>query len=141
MTYALSRAVQAALYQRLATDAPLRALVGDAVHDQLPPGLPPSLYVALGPETVRDRSDQTGRGSEHDVTLSVVSDGAGFADAKAAASAVCDALLGADLTLTRGRVVFLRFLRAQASRRDNGDTRRIDLIFRLRVEDDAASLT
>lgn len=136
MTYAISQPLQAALFQRLMADAPLAALAGEHIYDALPPGTLPPLYVALGPETARDRSDQTGRGAEHDVTVSVVTDAAGFAQAKAAAAAVSDALLHAALPLSRGHLVSIRFLRAQAARR--GDTRQIDLIFRARVEDDAA---
>ncbi|WP_210527516.1 DUF3168 domain-containing protein [Rubellimicrobium arenae] len=139
MTYALAQGIQAAIFRRLTSDAALRALVGDDVYDQVPPGFLPTLYVALGPEVARDRSDQTGRGTEHDVAVSVVCDGAGFSAAKAAAAAVSDAMLGPDLALDRGRVVWLRFLRAQALRKGAGETRQIDLIFRLRVEDDATS--
>ena len=137
MTYAIAQPLQAAIFQRLTSDEALTVLVGPHVYDQVPPGLLPTLYVALGPEVVRDRSDQTGRGSEHDVAVSVVTDGAGFSAAKAAASAVSDALLGHDLILPRGRVVSSRFLRAQAQKKGTGETRQIDLIFRLRVEDDA----
>ena len=138
MTYAIAQPLQAAIYQRLTSDEALGSLVGGHVYDQVPPGLLPTLYVALGPEQARDRSDQTGRGTEHDVVVSVVTDGAGFSAAKAAAAAVSDALLGPTLTLTRGRLVSLRFLRAQAARKGAGDTRQIDLTFRARVEDDAA---
>ena len=137
MTYALAQPLQAAIYARLTSDEALGSLVGPHVYDQVPPGLLPTLYVALGPEQARDRSDQTGRGTEHDVVVSVVTDGAGFSAAKAAAAAVSDALLDVDLTLTRGRLVSLRFLRAQAARKGAGDTRQIDLTFRARVEDDA----
>ncbi len=137
MTYALSQPLQAAVYQRLASDPALGALLGPAVYDQLPPGPVPPLYLALGPEVARDRSDATGQGSEHDLTVSVVVNGAGFSAAKTAAAAASDALLGAPLTLARGRVVAFRFLRAQARARGQGDTRQIDLIFRARVEDDA----
>ena len=133
MTAALSLPLQAAIFARLRADAALAALVGPHVLDALPPGAPPSLYVALGPETIRDRSDATGQGAEHDLVVSVVTDGAGFAGAKAAAGAVSDALVGADLALSRGRLVFLRFLRAQAVR--SNAARRIDLTFRARVED------
>ena len=76
------------------------------------------------------------RGAEHDLAVAVVSEAQGFAAAKAAAAAVCDALLDADLALGRGRLVLLRFLRAQASR-PAGGARRIDLTFRARVEDGA----
>ena len=137
MTYAIAQPLQAAIYARLTGDEDLAALVGSHIYDQVPPGLLPSLYVALGPEQARDRSDQTGRGTEHDVVVSVVTDGAGFSAAKAAAAAVSDALLGPTLTLTRGRLVWLRFLRAQAARKGSGETRQIDLTFRARVEDDA----
>lgn len=133
MTYAVAQALQAAVYGRLAAHAPLAAVVGPHVYDAVPPGLLPPLYVALGPETARDRSDGTGRGAEHDFAVTVVADTAGFAQAKAAASAISDALLGPVPTLARGRVVALRFLRATAARR--GEARQIDLFFRARVED------
>ena len=133
MTYALAAPLQAAVFGRLAAHAPLAALVGTAIHDALPPGPLPSLYVALGPEAARDRSDQSGRGAEHDLVLSVVSDAAGFASAKAVAAAVCDALLAPGLALSRGRLVLLTFVRARAAR--DGAARRVDLTFRARVED------
>jgi hypothetical protein len=47
---------------------------------------------------------------------------------------VSDALVDADLTLTRGVLVALHFLKASARRIDEGDTRRIDLTFRARVQ-------
>jgi hypothetical protein len=139
MTYAVAGALQAALHGRLAADPALAALVGPHVHDALPPGPVPPLYVALGPETARDRSDRTGRGADHDVAIAVVTDAQGFAQAKAAAAAVSDALLRAPLTLARGRVVTLRFLRAEARRTGPpGERREIALTFRARVEDDPA---
>lgn len=138
MTYALAHGLQAAIFQRLTSDDTLRALVGEHIYDQVPPGVLPTLYVALGPEVARDRSDQTGQGAEHDAAVSVVTDGAGFSAAKAVAAAVSDALLGTDLRLSRGHAVFIRFLRASATRKGAGETRQIDLIFRIRVEDDAA---
>ncbi len=139
MTYAVAPALQAALYARLVSDPALAALVGPHVYDALPPGLAPSLYVALGPETARDRSDRTGRGAEHDMAVAVATDAQGFAQAKAAAAAACDALLAAPLTLSRGRVVALRFLRAEARRGGPaGEGREITLLFRARVEDGPA---
>ncbi len=136
MTCAIAQPLQAATFQRLSSHAALAALVGTDIYDQVPPGLLPTLYVALGPEQARDRSDQTGRGTEHDVVVSVVTDGTGFSAAKAAA--VSHALLGPMPPLARGHLVSLRFLRAQAARKGARDTRRIDLTFRARVEDDAA---
>lgn len=134
MTYALSRALQEAVFQRLHPDATLAALTGGAIHDTAPPGPRAGLSVSLGPETAEDRSDATGRGALHLFTVTVLSDAGGFAAAKDAAAAVVDALDGAPLVLSRGRVVFLRFDRARADRK--GRDRQIDLRFRARVEDD-----
>lgn len=135
MSYGVAGALQAAVYQRLVTDTALTGLVGAAVFDALPTGALPSLYVALGPEVVRDRSDKTGAGAEHEFTVSVVTDTAGFASAKAAAAAVSDALVDAPLTLTRGVLVSLNFYRAQAARVGSSAIRQINLTFRARVED------
>ena len=136
MTYAVSRALQTALFTRLSADPALTTLVGPHVYDAMPSGPRPHLYVALGPEVVRDRSDQTGRGADHDLAIAVVTDEPGFSRAKEAAAAISDALLHTGLPLARGRLVSLLFLRAQAARK--GELRQIDLIFRARVEDDAA---
>ncbi|MCR9126080.1 MAG: DUF3168 domain-containing protein [Rhodobacteraceae bacterium] len=136
MSYAISAALQAAVYQRLQSDAALAGLVGGAIFDALPTGTLPHLYVTLGPEQVRDRSDNSGYGAQHTLTISVVSDTAGFGAAKAAAGAVSDALHGADLTLSRGRLIALTFERATARHSGRaGRVRHIDLRFRARVED------
>lgn len=136
MSYGASGALQAAVFDRLSADAALGALVGTAIYDALPPGILPSLYVVIGPERVRDRSDKTGRGAEHDFTVSVVTDVAGFAVAKAAAGAVSDALVHAPLDLSRGHLVGLHFVRAVAARVGAGGERQIDLTFRARIDDD-----
>jgi hypothetical protein len=135
MSYALAGALQAAVFARLSGDAVVAGLVGDAIYDAAPPGVLPGLFVTLGPEVVRDRSDKTGAGAEHEFTVSVLSDAAGFAAAKAVAGAVSDALVDAELVLSRGRLVGLWFLRAKAARVGSGERRRIDLTFRARVED------
>lgn len=135
MSYGVSSALQSAIYQQLAADTALGALVGNAIFDALPSGILPSLYVTLGPETVRERSDKSGHGALHTITVSVVTDQAGFQTAKDAAGAVSDALVDADLTLTRGRLIYLAFDRALAKLEGTGTQRRIDLRFRARVED------
>ncbi|MGC9370615.1 MAG: DUF3168 domain-containing protein [Paracoccaceae bacterium] len=134
MSYGVSAALQAAVYQHLAADAALAALVGGAIYDALPAGTLPDLYVSLGPEEARDRSDKTGGGALHLFTVSVVSATAGFQAAKDAAAAVSDALVDAPLSLGRGVLVSLQFDRARAERLTDG-TRRIDLRFRARVDD------
>jgi hypothetical protein len=135
MSYAIAAALQRAVFQRLAGDAGLQALLGNAVYDALPAGILPPLYVAIGPEVVRDRSDQTGRGAEHEFVVTVVTDAAGFALAKEAAARVSDSLVDAALALDRGRLVGLQFLRARAARSGTGEQRQITLVFRARVED------
>jgi len=134
MSYAVSGALQSAIYAQLQADAALTGLVGDAVYDKVPAGALPALYVGLGPETVREAGDVSGDGAWHEVLISVVTENAGFLSAKEAAGAVSDALHCADLTLSRGRLVGLWFHKARAQR-EKGGRRRIDLTFRARVED------
>ena len=135
MSYGASTALQSAVFQKLATDATLVSLVGTDIFDALPNGTLPDTYVLLGGEIVLDASDGTGGGAWHRFTVSVISDQAGFHAAKSVAAAVSDALVDADLVLTRGRLVALNFFRARAQREDTGDRRRVDIIFRARVDD------
>ena len=102
----------------------------------MPSGTLPSIYVSLGTETVKDRSDQTGAGTEHELTISVVTELAGFQTAKAAAAAISDVLTGADLALGRGTLIAMNFYRAKAVRVGTNEQRQIDVIFKALVEDD-----
>ena len=136
MSYALSGPLQAAVFAALSGDAALAAIVGADVYDAVPSGVPPAIYVRLGGETVRDASDVSGDGAVHRFMVSVITTNPGFASAKAAAGAVSDVLHGADLALSRGRVVYLRFEKAKAKRIDAVSSRQIDLEFRARVQDD-----
>jgi hypothetical protein len=136
MTYGVAAALQTAVYQRLAADADLVALVGTDIFDAVPAGALPSLYVVLGSEDARDASDKTGGGALHQFTITVVTESAGFARAKAAAAAVSDALVDAPLSLSRGSLVSLNFYKAKAARVGSGAVRQINLIFRARVADD-----
>ena len=72
----------------------------------------------------------------HEFPVSVVTESAGFTLAKMAAAAVSDALVNADLSLSRGALVSLNFNKAKAARVGTGDIRQINLIFRARVADD-----
>ena len=136
MTYALSSALQTAVYQCLVNDVAVTALVGTDIYDALPSGSVPNTYVSLGPEDVTDASDKSGYGAKHSFSVSVVTDTSGFQSAKDVAGAICDALLNTPLTLTRGDLIGLWFDKAKAARSDNGASRRIDLTFRARVQDD-----
>lgn len=135
MTYAIAGALQKAVFERLQADATITGLVGTAIYDAIPPGIVGGTYVSLGPEDVRDASDDTGYGAWHEITVSVVTDEAGFSGAKEVATAVSDALVDAPLPLVRGHLVALNFYRARARRVQDADVRRIDLRFRARVED------
>lgn len=136
MSYAMSAALQQAVYAALVAHGDLHSAVGPAIYDATPSGAVPSLYVSLGPERVRIDDDKTGSGAEHVFVVSVVTETPGFASAKAAAGLVCDALHDAPLSLSRGRLVSLRFRSARAAKIDKGTGRKIDLTFRARVEDD-----
>lgn len=135
MSYGMAAALQEAVFARLSGDAGVTALVGGAVYDALPSGTVPALYVVLGSEDARARADGSGQGAWHRFTVSVVSDGTGFHAAKQVAAAVSDALVDADLSLSRGRLVALHFWRARARREGSGNLRRVGLTFRARVEE------
>lgn len=131
MTYALAAPLQAAVHACL-TDTP--ALAGVPVFDAVPDGMSAPVYIVLGPEDVRDRSDKTGRAALHRFVLTVAGDGGGFHALKQAAAAV-ETALAAPLTLTRGRVALLRFERAVAVRDRDGRRRRVEMTFRALVDD------
>lgn len=131
MSYAAAAALQAAVYGRLTGYA---GLAGVAVLDATPPGVVPETFVLIGPEVVNDRSDKSGGGADHLLSVAVVSKAGGFRSAKEVAGAVSDALLGAAMVLTTGRLVYLAFVQARARRLGEGEVRRIDMTFRARVE-------
>ena len=135
MSYGVSAALQEAIYQHLSADAGVVAEVGTNVFDALPSGTLPSLYVILGPEVVKDQSDKTGAGALHEIVVSVVTDVAGFSQAKTTAAAVSDALVDVDLTLSRGTLIGMQFYKATAARVGTGDIRQINMTFRARVAD------
>lgn len=132
MSYGAAAALQAAVYQRL-TEALVEVTIFDAPPDRTGKGT----FILIGPEEVVDQSDKTGGGAEHRVSVSVISDAAGFMSAKELAVQASDALVNTPLTLVRGRVVSIRFTRAVARRLRQGEARRIDLSFRVRVQDPA----
>lgn len=131
MSYGAAAAVQVAVYGLLSS-AP--ALAGVMVVDAMPPQAGAGSFVLIGPEEVLDQSDKSGGGAEHRITVSVISDAGGFLTAKGLASAVSDTLVDATPSLTTGRIVGIRFVKAVAKRLEDGGVRRIDLTFRVRVE-------
>ncbi|MBT2131134.1 DUF3168 domain-containing protein [Aliiroseovarius lamellibrachiae] len=135
MSYGVSAALQQAVYQRLQADSTLDTLVGTAIYDAVPAGIITGTFVSIGPEDVVEKSDMTGHGALHEFTVSVVTDAAGFQQAKEVAAAVSDSLVDATLILARGNLVYLNFNRAKARRVQDADVRRIDLTFHARVQD------
>lgn len=130
MSYGAAPAVQQAVFQRLST---WPALTGVATYDAVPPNAT-GTFVLIGPEEARDQSDKTGAGAEHQLIISVITDATGFLSIKTIAADISDALIDAPLTLSRGTLVNLQFLRASARWIEEGETRRIDLTFRARVQ-------
>ncbi len=131
MSYGASAALQAAVYTTLAA-AP--SLSGVLVVDAVPPGGGTGTFVLIGPEEVLDRSDKTGGGAEHRIVVSVISDATGFLTAKSVAAAVSEVLVDSAPALSTGRIVGIQFVKATAKRLEDGDVRRVDLTFRVRVE-------
>lgn len=134
MTYAMSEALQIALYETLSTDPTITSLTDGAIYDSVPHPAP-DLFIALGPEKVRSRSDRTGNGANHEFRVSVVTRHEGFLAAKSVAATISNRLLKTKLTPSKGSIVFLNFLRAEARRDESEGTRRIDLWFRARLDE------
>lgn len=131
MSYAAAAALQSAVFARLAGYS---ALAGVTVADAVAPGAGKGKFILLGPETASDKGDKGRAGAEHQFQVSVISDDTGFLSAKVIAARVSDALIGASLTLSVGTLVQMSFVRAIARRLNEGDQRRIDLVFRARID-------
>ena len=139
MTYALAWPLQESLYALLTTDPACAGFFGDRVFDAPPPfgddAEADGLYAVLGDEDVRDWSTGSDRGAEHLIRIDVYAARHSFDAVKRAAGAVSDAVLGASLMPSRGRVICARFLEAKPRRAENDALRRIELRFRVTLED------
>ena len=137
MTYALSFALQEAVYAALTGSGELAALVGGRIFDSPPHADAPEAeagpFVTLGEERAEAWGAQGLSGAEHEIEVSVHAGPEGFAAAKRAAAAVAEALVEALPPLATGRVATADFLGARARRAKDGG-RRIDLRFRFKVE-------
>ncbi|MCF6305007.1 MAG: DUF3168 domain-containing protein [Rhodobacteraceae bacterium] len=134
MSYAISVALQEAVFAALSGDATLAGLIGAAIYDAPPVGVDPT-YILLGEDEAKDRSSGTHKGATLDFEINVISDVAGFSTAKTVAAAICDLLIDADLPLSRGSLVNLKFLKSRARRGASPEQRRIALIFRAILDD------
>lgn len=131
MSYAAAAELQQALFAKLVADP---ALAGVPVYDVQPSGTAAPTFVMIGPEEVSDMSDGSGAGAEHRVVVSVMSSSAGFLAAKQIGVLPSESLGRGSWSLSIGRVVSVRFLKAVAKRMKGSETRRIDLTFRVRID-------
>lgn len=137
MSYAITAALQVAVYDTLSANVALVALV-EGIYDAPPGsgGTPPvGTYITLGDEEAKDRSSGSHSGTTLDFEVNIHSDFAGFSAAKAVAAEVVNSLASADLGLTSGRVTLLRFLKSRTRRGAAPETRRIALVFRAILDD------
>ncbi len=137
MSYAMSGALQTAVYTVLSNNMALATLV-TGIYDSPLAGngtTPTGTYITLGDEEAKDRSSATHSGTTVDFEINIHSDFAGFSVAKAVAAEVVDTLALANLVLTRGRLVNLKFLKSRARRGVAPETRRIVLVFRAILDD------
>ena len=103
-------ALQRAVYQRLAADAPLQNFLGDPprIYDDAPEGaaLP---YLLIGPTKVDDFKGVDG-GLVHELRLNVFSKYSGRREIKEIIGALYDALHEADFAIDGHRLVNIRFV-------------------------------
>jgi len=122
-------AVQSFLYQRLANDAALAALVGDAIYDTPPAESLPDLSVVIGAEELLDASDKSAFARLHRAEVEIVARIAGFSVAKDVAHAVRASLEGATGSAGGGEITRIQFRRAQSMRDTNDGLRRVRMRF------------
>lgn len=129
-----ANALRAAVFQRLAADAPLLARLGAArVYDEAPRGAA-TPYVTLAQSRTRDWSTMTERGDEHALTIDVWSAAPGAREALEIAALVAGALDDAALALVDHRLVNLRVLDVDAARENAGRNTRARLRLRAVTE-------
>ena len=141
MTYALSWPLQQGLFSLLCESALCETHFNGQIFDApLPFGseaAPEGLYLIIGDEEVQDWSTATDPGAVHLISLNIHAPRRGFAEAKQAAADISDALLNGSLALARGQVVNIRFVDATTHREESDQLRRIEMRFRITLEDTA----
>ena len=139
MTYALGWPLQQALFATLCESPVCKTHFNGQIFDApLPFGseaAPEGLYLIIGDEEVQDWSTTSDAGAVHLVSLNIHAPRRGFSEAKQAAADVSDAILGGTLHLQRGRVVNIRFVDANTHREEADQLRRIEMRFRITLED------
>jgi Protein of unknown function (DUF3168) len=114
--------LQQSLFSKLATDAPLLALLGGArIYDDTPQtAVFP--YVTFGQSIARDWSTGTDLGDEHTLTFHVWSRAKGRKESHTILGAIRDALHDQPLTLDSHRLINLRHEFSDARRDPDGET-------------------
>lgn len=129
--------LQQALVAALVADPTIAALANGQVFDEPPRDTGDAVpIVLLGEETVTPWATATESGAEHRVEIAVVGQAHGFSVLKPLADAVCGAVLGL-AAVDGGRIVNAAFLSARTRRDALRQMRRIDMSFRIVIEDDA----
>lgn len=127
-------ALRAALFQRLAADAALGALLGGPkIYDEPPRAAVPP-YVALGRVETSDVAGDGAALDEHLISLEVFSREGGLAEALKAADRVVRLLDGAGLSLDGFRLANLAWRFTSADRAATGGLRRAEVAFRAVTE-------
>ena len=143
MTASLSWALHKAIFTRLSSFPALTLALGGSgrIFDSPPhadrPGAVKPPYLVMGDETVEVWDAQGHSGAVHRLSFEIWSRARGYAEAKSALEALCDALDDPSLSLSRGRLIHVRFESAETLREEQGELRRIRAHFTARVEDDA----
>ena len=126
--------MQRAIYQALAADAGVRAEIGEPprLYDD-PPVDAAFPYLTIGESKMRYWRGVDG-GFEHEIRLNIVSRYAGRREVKRIMGAVYDALHETALTLAGHRLVNIRFVFADAFRRQDGEVYQGAMRFRAVTE-------
>ena len=134
MRIGFSAQLQAFLYATLQNDATLTQKLNGHIFDAPPPGPLPFTYITLGPEKVTDASDMTAKASVHEVAISVVTTQTGFASIKELSDLIIERLDHKTTSFSQGAITSMQFLRSEAAREADGTIRRVDLVFRARID-------
>ncbi|MEO1205926.1 MAG: DUF3168 domain-containing protein [Pseudomonadota bacterium] len=127
-------ALQKAVYQHLADDAGVLAVLGGTkIFDDVPRSATYP-YVTLGAGQTVDWSTGDGEGAEHILTLNVWSRSGGRREILRIAEALRAALLETDLVLSDHRLVLLRMQGLDVRRGADGETYQGIMRFRVLTE-------
>ena len=139
MTYAIAWPLQEALFKTLCESVVCAAHFNGQIFDAPLPfsgdAAPDGLYLILGDEEAQDWSTASDAGAVHVVSLNIHAPRRGFAEAKRAAADISDVVLSGGFELARGKIVNTRFVDARTHRDESDALRRIELRFRITLED------